>query len=101
MLVTIEPMPSSALMSAAIAVLAPRSIELNAMTGIIDPSASPNSVAGPNAATAIDRRLNSPALHGRSGQRRPLSSTQTICYTATKSPRRRSRDGRAGAGPAR
>jgi phosphoglycerate dehydrogenase-like enzyme len=30
------------------------------MTGIIDPSARPNSVAGPNAATAIERRLNSP-----------------------------------------
>ena len=64
MLVTIEPMPSSALMSAATAVLAPRSIELSAMTGIIDPSASPNSVAGPNAATAIERRLNSPLSKG-------------------------------------
>jgi hypothetical protein len=57
-------MPSSALMSAAIAVLAPRSIELSAMTGIIDPSARPNSVAGPNAATAIERRLNSPLSRG-------------------------------------
>src|ERR1700761_5971184 len=59
MLVTIDPMPSSALISAAIAVLAPRSIELSAMTGSIAPSASPNRVAGPNAATATERRRNS------------------------------------------
>ena len=59
MLVTSEPMPSSALMSAAIAVLAPRSIELSAMTGSIAPSASPNRVAGPNAAIATERRRNS------------------------------------------
>ncbi len=72
MLVTIEPMPSSALMSAATAVLAPRSIELSAMTGIIDPSASPNSVAGPNAATAIERRLNSPLSNGGADSADPL-----------------------------
>ena len=58
MLVTIEPMPSNALIRAATAVLAPRSIELSAITGSIAPSASPNRVAGPNAATAIERRRN-------------------------------------------
>ena len=47
MFVTIEPMPSSALMSAAIEVLAPRSMALSAMTGSIAPSARPNRVAGP------------------------------------------------------
>ncbi len=47
MFVTIEPMPSSAPMSAATGVLAPRSIALRMMTGSIDPSARPNRVAGP------------------------------------------------------
>ena len=47
MFVTIEPMPISAPMSAAIEVLAPRSIALSAITGNIDPSARPNRVAGP------------------------------------------------------
>jgi hypothetical protein len=40
MFVTIEPMPSREPVRAAIAVLAPRSYALSAMTGIIDPSAS-------------------------------------------------------------
>ena len=64
MLVAIDPIPMSALINAATAVLAPRSIEPSAMTGIIEPSARPNNVAGPNAATAIDRRLNSPLSTG-------------------------------------
>ena len=50
--------------------LAPRSMELSAITGSIAPSASPNRVAGPNAATAIERRRNSslpPGMFGRRG----------------------------------
>ena len=47
MFVTIEPMASIAAISAAIEVLAPRSIALRMMTGIIEPSARPNRVAGP------------------------------------------------------
>ena len=47
MFVTIEPMPRSAPMRAAIEGLAPRSMALSAMTGSIDPWARPNRVAGP------------------------------------------------------
>ena len=46
MFVTIEPMPSSAPMRAAIEMLAPRSIALSVMTGSMDPSARPKRVAG-------------------------------------------------------
>src|ERR1700761_9794409 len=66
MFVTIEPMPISEPTRAAIEVLAPRSNALSAMTGIIEPSARPNRVAGAYAATAIERRRNSltSASHG-------------------------------------
>ena len=84
MLVTIEPMPSSALISAATAVLAPRSIELSAMTGIIDPprarTASPPRTRRPHRAeTELAALPGRQSGNGRAGsgcaRRRPAGAT--------------------------
>jgi hypothetical protein len=64
------------------------------MTGIIDPSARPNSVAGPNAATAIERRLNSPLSDCGADSADPPSA-EIVCFIATKS----SADDRVPTGP--